>query len=561
MITASLTDNSETLTITLDSLPTGATLSNTAGDTLTISSNSITLTSDQLSGLTLALADYASGTFAIDVTATSTDGVDTATTTSSINWTVSPLTQIDLSAIDGNNLVFTGLSDNFNGHDNEVIWKQDGNDTLVQVDYDGDFTVDYEVRLSNFIATDLTTGNFVLPNNIVVTSPTTIEHDFNTAGNAYSQDDAYVLTPNSGSQAGAVWHEIDITQSFAFSAKLYLGSNSGGADGMAVLLQNIGASAIGNIGGYKGIPSGAHGMTLNTYESSYTNLIVTGSESTSTNSINNVETGRWYDVTLNWDADNSQISYTFNDGTNTISETATVSVDLGTQYYVGASAGTGSLSNLQQIKEININYGASDTQLTTINGSTNDDIIIGNNQANTIYSKDGNDLIISDRVISQSTTDTFAGGNDGWGFNKPIISYGTESYTTGAFLGKVAGQAQIGKVFTVDPTETSLTYTFDLFEIGSWDTEAIYFKINGATIEGYNFIGSSTQEDFARNSPFVPGIYISRDADDSGTVALNAGTIMNVGQVYHMTVTVTDTSYWADGQINIAFYANPSYEF
>ena len=45
------TDGSETLTIKIDGIPAGATLTNTAGDTLTISGGSITLTPEQLAGL------------------------------------------------------------------------------------------------------------------------------------------------------------------------------------------------------------------------------------------------------------------------------------------------------------------------------------------------------------------------------------------------------------------------------------------------------------------------------------------------------------------------------
>ena len=91
-ITAALTDPSETLAVTLSAIPAGSTLTNTAGDTLTISAGSITLTSAQLAGLKiLPPADY-NGSMALTVTATSTDGIASpASVTDTLTVTVLPV--------------------------------------------------------------------------------------------------------------------------------------------------------------------------------------------------------------------------------------------------------------------------------------------------------------------------------------------------------------------------------------------------------------------------------------------------------------------------------------
>ncbi|WP_296990995.1 Ig-like domain-containing protein [Thalassospira sp. UBA1131] len=79
-IDAGLTDSSETLTVTISGVPGGATLSagTDNGD------GTWSLSSDQLSGLTITPPEDFSGSFDLGVTATSVDGEDVATTTSSI---------------------------------------------------------------------------------------------------------------------------------------------------------------------------------------------------------------------------------------------------------------------------------------------------------------------------------------------------------------------------------------------------------------------------------------------------------------------------------------------
>ncbi|MBT4170141.1 MAG: calcium-binding protein, partial [Rhodospirillaceae bacterium] len=83
-MSSALADSSESLSVVISGVPTGATLSagNDNGD------GSWTLTSAQLSGLTITPPSNDSADFALTVTATSTDGSDTASTVDTIDVTV-----------------------------------------------------------------------------------------------------------------------------------------------------------------------------------------------------------------------------------------------------------------------------------------------------------------------------------------------------------------------------------------------------------------------------------------------------------------------------------------
>ena len=100
-IDAGLTDGSETLTVTISGVPDGATLSagSDNGD------GTWTLSSQQLSGLTITPPDDFSGSFDLGVTATSADGSDVATTTGSITVDVEGIADtptLDVSDASGN---------------------------------------------------------------------------------------------------------------------------------------------------------------------------------------------------------------------------------------------------------------------------------------------------------------------------------------------------------------------------------------------------------------------------------------------------------------------------
>ncbi|MEQ9170512.1 MAG: calcium-binding protein, partial [Rhodospirillales bacterium] len=87
-IDAALTDAGETLSVTIGNIPDGAVLTLADGSTVTIAGGTATLTPDQLAGLNLTPPADFSGDIALSITATSTDGTDTATTSGTLNVSV-----------------------------------------------------------------------------------------------------------------------------------------------------------------------------------------------------------------------------------------------------------------------------------------------------------------------------------------------------------------------------------------------------------------------------------------------------------------------------------------
>ncbi|KAA0570855.1 calcium-binding protein, partial [Azospirillum sp. Sh1] len=86
------TDGSEALSITISGIPAGAILGNTAGDVLTVTGGSITLTKDQLAGLTVTPPSNSDVDFTLTVTATAKDGTaDAVSVTQTLPVTVNPV--------------------------------------------------------------------------------------------------------------------------------------------------------------------------------------------------------------------------------------------------------------------------------------------------------------------------------------------------------------------------------------------------------------------------------------------------------------------------------------
>ncbi|PWC87194.1 hypothetical protein TSH100_10375, partial [Azospirillum sp. TSH100] len=100
------TDGSEALSVTISGIPTGASLKNTAGDVLTISNGSITLSPGQLAGLTITPPANSDVDFTLTITATARDGgADPVSVSAPLAVTVIPVTDtptLSLSAATGN---------------------------------------------------------------------------------------------------------------------------------------------------------------------------------------------------------------------------------------------------------------------------------------------------------------------------------------------------------------------------------------------------------------------------------------------------------------------------
>ncbi len=131
----------DTVTVTIDNLPAGATLTNADGETFE-GGSSITLTTDQLNGLTVHPAPDSDADLSLTVTATAVDGQAVETTSSGLTVTVDAvadvptLTVSDVTGAFGRSGVdiLTGTSGDdtlIGGAGGDTLLGGDGNDTLI----------------------------------------------------------------------------------------------------------------------------------------------------------------------------------------------------------------------------------------------------------------------------------------------------------------------------------------------------------------------------------------------------------------------------------------------
>ena len=162
---------------------------------------------------------------------------------------------------------------------------------------------------------------------------------------------------------------MDLRQNFAIALQVYLGTNDGGADGLAFVLHNdpAGANAIGAPGSglaIAGIRNGL-GIEFDTYASSpgdtimgppdiasdHTGFVDTDFASGTTPvALPNIENGQFHNVNVNWNAATQTLSYTF-DGqqVGTLNNIASAYLGGSDFAYFGVGAGTGGASNVQQV--------------------------------------------------------------------------------------------------------------------------------------------------------------------------------------------------------------------
>ncbi|WP_369048666.1 DUF4347 domain-containing protein, partial [Tenacibaculum sp. UWU-22] len=186
-------------------------------------------------------------------------------------------------------------------------------------------------------------------------------------------NDEMILTPDAQYQSGQAWSKgkIDFAESFTMTFKAYLGTDSAGADGIAIVFQNEGINATGIDGlgiGAKGISNGL-ALELDSYNNSHESSVdpplyeghgtiwrtVDQTNLSTPVDLGNLEDGTWKNVVINWDADTQTISYTVDGilaGEHTFSSGGIATEIFGgeTNVYFGYTASTGKFTNLQKIK-------------------------------------------------------------------------------------------------------------------------------------------------------------------------------------------------------------------
>ncbi len=225
---------------------------------------------------------------------------------------------------------------------------------------------------------------FLLPLLLVVALPVAAQFTVNGSA-AANGPNCYTLTPALNSQSGSVWHTnlIDLTQSFEFSADIFLGCNNGGADGMVFAFQSV-STSVGSLGGgmgYAGItPSIA--VEFDTYQNggsgdpSYDHCAIISqgnvSHTAASNlagpvgilpSLGNVEDCQWHSLHISWNpvTDSFRVYIDCNLRLTYVGDIPNTIFGGNPMVFWGFTAGTGALNNQHQFCYNYISYGLDTT--------------------------------------------------------------------------------------------------------------------------------------------------------------------------------------------------------
>ncbi|MEI6949438.1 MBG domain-containing protein, partial [Paraflavisolibacter sp. H34] len=196
------------------------------------------------------------------------------------------------------------------------------------------------------------------------------ENGYLVNGSAASQGNGcFLLTPNALWQAGSVWYQnyLNLNANFDFTFNLFLGTNNGGADGLAFVLQPLSTSA-GSSGagiGYGGLtPSLA--VEYDTWQNDdpwYDHIAIHKNGNTVTSGLlvnppvqasatsTNVEDGQWHTTRIVWNASLRKLTVYF-DGVERTSYSGNIVADIfggNNKVYWGFTAATGAASNEHKV--------------------------------------------------------------------------------------------------------------------------------------------------------------------------------------------------------------------
>ena len=190
--------------------------------------------------------------------------------------------------------------------------------------------------------------------------------DFVLNNNASLSGDIVTLTPNELNKNGSVWGKmrIDLDYDFKVTSSIYLGTDDGGADGIAFVLQPLSSNAGSSGGGmgYQGI-SPSYAVEFDTYynggadptSNDHIAIVKNGEGSIAAHSPysarSNLEDGNWHDAIFEWNATTKYFKVTYEG-----SVLFNVNIDLtssvfnnNSNVYWGFTAATGGCKNLQRV--------------------------------------------------------------------------------------------------------------------------------------------------------------------------------------------------------------------
>ncbi|MBL9114317.1 MAG: PASTA domain-containing protein [Verrucomicrobiaceae bacterium] len=256
-------------------------------------------------------------------------------------------------------------------------------------------------------------------------------------GNASRSGSELILTPDAGSQLGVVWYKnaFPISGDFRLEYDVYLGSNNGGADGMALVIQTTGTTAQGAPGGGLGAlgitpsmvlkmdtwynteigysdPVNADHLSLNRGDATTLTPWPNLAASYYSFGTTNIEDGAYHTMVLDYVASTRTLRVYW-DGIRRISATTTFSSDFlagATSAFVGFTASTGGATNLQKVKIKTLTIGLPPTIADPDNDGYSNEIDVDDDGDGLLDTLEGTGDPDGDGVINSLDLDS---DNDG----------------------------------------------------------------------------------------------------------------------------------------------------
>lgn len=273
-------------------------------------------------------------------------------------------------------------------------------DNITTVFNSGSFDTECSYKITNpngaYVLSDGTNG---VPSGATAVADCSSFPAYTTNGNTFQTGtDCFVLTEASSNQSGSVWYnyQVDLNNDVLIGFNIYLGTNDGGADGMAFVFQGDCTASGGDGGtmGYGGITPSVE-VEFDTYQNivapqnfsdistDHIAILSNGDpDHASVNSLSapvslgNIEDGVWHSVSVSWTTATTTLSVIV-DGSSVISYTGDIVTNIfgGTSnVFWGFTAGTGTFNNLQEVCVTN--YPAVSFQLTDTAICSGDSILL-----------------------------------------------------------------------------------------------------------------------------------------------------------------------------------------
>lgn len=366
------------------------------------------------------------------------------------------------------------------------------------------------------------------------------------------------LTPAVNSQAGQAWGrgKVDFTKNFTLQFQAYLGTNSGGADGIAIVFHNspAGLTATGVNGDGLGARGIANGIVLELDSYSNTGALASdpaGSNghgriwrsSNQANLTNNIELGNlkdgvWRDVVVTWNVATQTISYTVGGvlaGSYTSPNISTDIFNGATKVFFGYTASTGGLNNDQRVRFLN---PCSDLplELDTDNDGTPDYLDLDSDNDGCFDAIEGDENVTLSQINANGSINIVAnGGVNANGVPNLVNTSGAADI--GGDIGQGIGTAQNSAIQDVQcanafgcTTAMYLSQTATLYNISTTTNPFTYPAVGTASVN-YNAIGLN---------PLDGRLYGMQNLSSTNVVVINtAGTSINLGPVTGLPAGVT----------------------